>query len=67
MKEDQEFWIAVILYGGIVSIGLLISVALIMIGIALKKKLKKETIVKELYEERERKNGQSKGGARGHY
>lgn len=67
MKEDQEFWIALVVYGGIISLGVLVSVALVIIGLAVKKKLKKETIIKELYNDKERKNGQHKSGARGKF
>lgn len=67
MKEDQEFWIALIIWGGIISMGLLVSVALGFIAIALKKAVNKKSIIKDLYGERERKNGQHKGGARGKF
>lgn len=67
MKEDQEFWIAFIIYGGIILAGSLISIAIL--GVALNKNFfkRKKTIIKELYEEKERKNGQEKGGSRGSY
>lgn len=67
MKEDQEFWVALALYGGIISLGLLISIALGFIVIGYKKAINKKSVIKDLYNEKERKNGQSKGGSRGHY
>jgi len=67
MKEDQEFWIAFTIYGGIILGGSLVGIGLLLVGMALKKKLKKGTIIKELYDEKERKNGQSKSGSRGSY
>lgn len=65
MKEDQEFWIALVVYGGIISLGLVISIALVMVGLAIKKGINKKSVIKELFNEKERKNGQ--GGSRGHY
>ncbi len=70
MKEivsDQEFWVAFAIWGGLIFAGSLISIALL--GIALKTNFfkRKKTIIKELYENKDRKNGQSKGGSRGHY
>lgn len=65
MKEDQEFWIALVVYGGIISLGLVISIALVMVGLAIKKGINKKSVIKELFNEKQRKNGQ--GGSRGHY
>lgn len=58
---------ALIIYGGIILSGSLVSIALL--GIALNRNFfkRKKTIIKELYDEKERKNGQSKGGSQGHY
>ncbi len=65
--SEQEFWMALVIYGGIGLAGLLLVSVLAAFGLALKGKLKKKTIIKELYEEKQRKNGQSKGGAHGRY
>lgn len=64
---SEEFWIAFIIWGGIILGGSVIGIGLTLVGLAVKKKLKKGTIIKELYNEKERKNGQSKGGSHGHY
>lgn len=65
MKE--EFWTAFVIYGGIILSGLLVVITIGAMALALRGKLKKKDIIKNLYEDKERKNGQSKGGSRGHY
>ena len=61
---SEEFWIAFIIWGGIILAGTMIGIGLTLVGLAVKRKLKKGTIIKELYDEKERKNGQHKSGAR---
>lgn len=65
--DNQEFLYGVIIYGGIIFAGLLVVTVLGFFAIALKGKLKKKTIIKDLYEQKERKNGQHKGGSHGSY
>lgn len=72
MQPDQEFmltdgYVNIILYGGVIAV--LLIVAIFFLGVRWKtnKKIDKSSIVKELYNEKERKNGQHKGGARGSY
>jgi len=65
MKE--EFWAAFVIYGGIILSGLLVVISIGAMALALKGKLKKKDIIKELYNEKERKNGQKKGGSQGSY
>lgn len=60
----NEFWIAFTIYGVIILTGSIIAIRLVLVGLGLIRKRKKVT---ELYETKERKNGQSKGGSRGHY
>lgn len=67
MKEDQEFWAAFIIYLSVISIGLMVSFVVGILVIGVRKNLKKKQLIKELYGDKERKNGQSKGGSRGHY
>lgn len=63
MRPDPEFVFSIAVIGGIVAIGLLIVIGLSMVAIGIFKKSRKKSIVKELYENKERKNGQ--GGAHG--
>lgn len=66
--EAQEFYIAVAVYGGVIFAGALISIGLIIVGIAVKNRLTKTKIIKELYNGKEKnQNGQAKGGSRGHW
>lgn len=65
MDYGQEFYISLAVYGGIILAGLLVIIILGAFAWKLKGSLKKKQIIKELYEEKERKNGQHKGGARG--
>lgn len=65
MKEDQEFWAAFIIYLSVISIGLMVSFVVGILVIGVRKNLKKKQLIKELYGDKERKNGQHKSGARG--
>lgn len=65
MQPDQEFYVSLIILGGVVLAGLLVIVGLSLVGVAIYNRVTKNKITKELYGERERKNGQQKGGARG--
>lgn len=62
---QEEFYLTA--WGGIIVAGSLILIVLIAFIWKLKGVLKRKNIIKELYGERERKNGQSKGGSHGHY
>lgn len=64
---EEEFYISVIIYGAIGFVGLLLVIILGAFAWKLKGSLKKKTIIKEIYNEKERKNGQHKGGSRGSY
>lgn len=57
----------IILYGGVISFLLIIAIWSLFLYIKNGKRIKKNSIVKELYNEKERKNGQHKGGARGSF
>lgn len=63
----EELYAALALYGGIALAGILISIALILVALGIKNRVTKKTVVKELYDEKSRKNGQHKGGARGKF
>lgn len=69
MQPDQltDGQVSLILYGG-VTVALLF-VVIFFLGVRWKtnRKINKSSIVKELYNEKERKNGQHKGGARGSF
>lgn len=62
MQNDQEFYISVAIIGGIVFAGSLIIIGLTIVGIAIFKKQKQ---TKELYNGKEKENGQARGGSRG--
>lgn len=59
--------VSIILYGGVIVA--LLGLGIFFLGVRWKtgRKIEKNTIVKELYNEKERKNGQHKGGARSHF
>lgn len=63
--QTQEFWFNVIMYGGVITVLLIVGIWLLAVRWKTNKKIDKDTIVKELYNEKERKNGQHKSGARG--
>lgn len=59
MPQDQEFWTSVGIIGAIGTLGIFICIGLGMIAIGLFKKIRKNEIAKELYEDKERKNGRA--------
>lgn len=63
MNDSKEFYYVLIV--SIVFLGTLIVVGLTFVGVAVYKHLKKKNLIKEIYGEKERKNGQAKGGSRG--
>lgn len=63
--ESKEFYVSLIVLGGIILIGVLVTVCLIFAGIALYNRLTRNKITKEIYDKKERENGQHKGGSRG--
>lgn len=65
--HEDEFYMMLSIYGGIILSGFLIVIVLGAFAMMVRAKMKKENIIKELYEKSQRKNGQSKGGAKGHY
>lgn len=65
MQHDQEFVISLTIIGGIVFAGSLIIGVLTLVGMAVYNRVTKSKITKELYNEKERKNGQHKGGSKG--
>lgn len=64
---QEEFYISVIIWGAVILVGVLLVIVLGAFAWKLRGSLKKKTIIKELYENKERTNGQSKGGSRGSY
>jgi hypothetical protein len=67
LKGDEEFWFNFIMFGGIIFVLLIVAIWLLAVRWKTNKDIKKSSIIKELYNEKERKNGQNKGGSRGHY
>lgn len=67
MQPDTEFWFNVVMYGGVITVLLIVGIWLLGVRWKTNKKIDKDTIVKELYNEKERKNGQHKSGARGNW
>lgn len=64
-QGDEEFYFALIVWGGIIFAGVMVSIGLTMVGIAVKNKINKRKLANEIYNEKERSNGQHKSGARG--
>jgi hypothetical protein len=60
-----EFEVSAVLYGGIIFALVLITGFFFFLNRRTGNKITKQTIVKELFNEKERSNGQHKGGARG--
>lgn len=65
MDEPKEVYYIII--GSIVFLGIALVTALIFVALAVYKHLKKKNLIKELYGEKERKNGQAKGGSHGRW
>lgn len=65
--NESELYFSLSLYGGILLAGLLIAIALGGLIIMARRQKKRQTIIKELYGEKERTNGQSKGGSIGKF
>lgn len=64
MEEQQEFYMAVVIYGGVIFAGLLVTIVLGAVALKLWGNHKEQKIVKKLYEQK-RKNG--RGGSSGTY
>lgn len=67
MQYDKEFLVSVIVIGGVLFAGLLICLGLTLVAIGVYNRVTKKKITKELYEKKERENGQHRGGARGKF
>lgn len=66
-KEQDEFYAAVVIYGAIIMLGGLFLIGMTYLVYKIKQGQSKREVANELYNEKERKNGQSKSGSRGHY
>lgn len=64
-EEELDFWFPVLMFGGVIFALLLVAIWYWFLKVKIDKKIDKQTIVKELFDEKERKNGQ--GGSQGHY
>ena len=62
--HEQEFYISLIIYGGLLMAGILVVSVLLLFGFAIRRKIKDSNVTKKLYEQ-ERKNGT--GGSQGNY
>lgn len=67
MEPDEEFWKSITIIGGIVFAGAMVSIGLGILGMAVYNKVTKSKITKELYDKKERENGQHRGGSRGSF
>lgn len=69
MQPEQltDGQVSLILYGGVTVALLLVVIFFLGVRWMTSRKIDKSSIVKELYNEKERKNGQTKGGSHGHY
>lgn len=65
MPQITEFSVSLI--GGIILAGCMITFGIILIGIGVYNLVTKKKITKEIFDEKERSNGQHKGGARGKF
>lgn len=61
LSNEQELYQAVIIYGGIILVGVMVSIALGFLAVGAYKNLKKSKLQKEIYEQ-ERKNGKPTDG-----
>lgn len=61
LSNEQEFYSAFVIYGGIIFAGSLVSIALGFLAVGMYKHLKKSKLQKEIYEQ-ERKNGKPADG-----
>lgn len=59
---EEELYVALIVWGGIIFAGSLIGIWLTIVGLSL---LRKKNKITNLYEQKDRQNGQHKSGARG--
>lgn len=65
--EEQEFYSSLAILGGIVFAGLILIISLTLVALAVYNRVTRDKVTKDLYNERERKNGQEKAGARKHW
>lgn len=65
MQHDQEFWASVAIIGGAILGGSMIMIGLTLVGLAVYNLTTKKKVIKELYDEKQKENGQAKGGSRG--
>lgn len=61
---EEELYVALIVWGGIIFAGSTVGIWLTIVGLSLLRRKKKTS---ELYETKERQNGQHRGGARGKF
>jgi hypothetical protein len=64
-NESQEFYMSVAILGGIVFAGSLVVILLGLLGMAIYNKATKKKTINELYDKKQRENGQHKGGSQG--
>lgn len=63
MPQINELSIGII--GGIILAGSMITFALLLTAVAVYNRVTRKKVNKEIYEQKERSNGQHKGGSRG--
>lgn len=64
-NQPQEFYMSVAILGGIIFAGSLVIIMLGLLAVAVYNKATKKKTINEIYDKKERTNGQHKGGARG--
>lgn len=67
MKPDAEFTYSWMLIAFIIVVGGAFSFIVYVVAISIYNRVTRKKITKELYEKKERKNGQTKGGSRGEW
>lgn len=65
--EEQEFYSSIAILGGVVFAGLLIILCLTLVALAVYNRVTERKVTKNLYDKKERENGQAKGGAQGYW
>lgn len=60
--NENELYVLLSIYGGIIFAGLLLIVTTLSFAIVVRNKLQQKNIIREIYEKKERQNGQAKKG-----
>lgn len=67
MRLDEEFTYSIVILGGLAFAGLMLTGVFGWLIVAIYNRVTRKKVTRELYEQKERKNGQNKGGSRGEW